>query len=274
MREVIESFGSFAEWRAWLEKNPWAYDPAYIEAVVADIARTGFADPLFGYVPPPELVIGDQNYREGIVAKNLNSRLRGVCHVLAGELLAKGPSLRVYAPEWVSPFAQMLKSVVDFQGSEYLPTEAERAKHSTIQHQDVMALTYPDATFDAYITNEVMEHIPAIQPALVEAHRVLKPSGVFFGTFPMAYMAEESIRKTEIVDGKLVHLMPAEYHGNPIDPSGGSLVFTIPAWDIVDQARAAGFHDPRIMFISSRRHAILGAEIAGILVFVARREPN
>lgn len=194
-----------------------------------------------------------------------------MCLTLVEEMLAKGPELRVYASEWVSPFADVMRKFVTYQGSEYLPTPEDRAKHPQIRHEDVMATTFADGSFDAYITNEVLEHVPIIEAALLEANRILAPGGLFFGTFPMAYASARTVRKAELRDGQIIHLTEPEYHGNPIDPSGGSLVFNIPAWDILDQARSAGFADPRIRFVSSRRHGILGAEIAGILLFAARK---
>lgn len=270
--ETSQSFTSLPEWRDWLKGNPWAIDAHYIAQWVAEIERKGFIDPLFGYIRPGKIDATSRNYREGIIAENLNARLRAVCLVLTEELLAKGPALRVYASEWVSPFASIIQRFVDFQGSEYLPTPADRAKHPTIRHEDVTAFSFEDETFDAYITNEVLEHVPDIDAALCEAHRILKPGGLFFGTFPMAYGSEQTVRKAQLVDGEIVHLQEPESHGNPIDPSGGSLVFNIPGWDIIEQARAAGFDDPRIRFICSRRHAVVGAEIAGILLFTARRD--
>lgn len=269
--EVSLEFRSFGEWMIWLRDNAWAIDSQHIANIVADIRRGGLIDPLSGYIAPEKIDFGGANYREGLIAEGLNSRLRAVCLALIEEMLAKGPRLRVYASEWVSPFANVMRNFVAYQGSEYLPTPEDRAKHPQIRHEDVMATTFADGSFGAYITNEVLEHVPSVDAALREAYRILAPGGLFFGTFPIAYASANTIRKAELRDGQIIHLTEPEYHGNPIDPSGGSLVFNIPAWDILDQARKAGFPDPRIRFISSRRHGILGAEIAGILLFIARK---
>jgi hypothetical protein len=45
----------------------------------------------------------------------------------------------------------------------------------------------------------------------------------------MAYVSEDTVHKAKIVDDE-IDLMEPECHGNPIDPSGGSLVFGIPGW--------------------------------------------
>lgn len=269
--EISRAFASLPEWLEWLTANRWALDPDYIKGAVADVAEKGLIDPLFGYIAPQNIDASGLNYREGLIAATLNARLRAVCLLLSEEMLAKGPRLRVYASEWVSSFAETARQFVDYHGSEYLPTPEDRAKHPNISHEDVTALTFADASFDAYVTNEVLEHVPDILAALREARRILAPGGLFFGTFPMAYASEATLKKAELRDGKIVHLTEPEYHGNPIDPSGGSLVFNIPAWDILALSRAAGFADPRIRFISSRRYGTLGAELGGILLIEARR---
>ena len=45
---------------------------------------------------------------------------------------------------------------------------------------DVMALPWPDASFDVVIANMMLYHVPDINRALAEIRRVLKPDGRFF----------------------------------------------------------------------------------------------
>ena len=50
---------------------------------------------------------------------------------------------------------------------------------------DILDLKYPDAHFDAYISQGVIEHFEeGPQQALNEAWRVLKPDGLAFITVP------------------------------------------------------------------------------------------
>jgi hypothetical protein len=86
----------------------------------------------------------------------------------------------------------------------------------------------------------------------------MKPGGLLLSTFPFTNRPE-SLRKTELVKGKLVHHAPPEYHGNPVDPQG-SLVFTIPGWDILDMARNAGFRDAVLIKFASVTKGVWGAE--------------
>ena len=49
---------------------------------------------------------------------------------------------------------------------------------------DVLALPFPDASFDVVIAAEVLEHIPADELAMAEIARVLKPGGRLAVTVP------------------------------------------------------------------------------------------
>lgn len=49
---------------------------------------------------------------------------------------------------------------------------------------DALALPFPDASFDAIICSETLEHIPDDRGAVAEIHRVLRPGGLLFLTVP------------------------------------------------------------------------------------------
>jgi hypothetical protein len=66
-------------------------------------------------------------------------------------------------------------------------------------------------------------------------------------------------------------LMEPEWHGNPVAPETGSLVYRIPGWDLLDQLRAAGFRDVGVHALHSARYGVLGAEMPYVLVVVAKR---
>jgi SAM-dependent methyltransferase len=270
-REVSCEFRSHSDWMAWLGRNHWATERSLIDKSVAEITRTGFLDPLFGYIRPSDISVLNHNYRESIIARNMNSRLRAVNMVLIEEIFLKGPAIEVYSPEAISNFARIVRNFCRFTCSEYLQSENDKIIYPDIRNENIMSLSFSDESFDACIYNDILEHITDIPLALHEAHRVLRPSGLFFGTFPMAYSSTQTLYKAEIVNGEIRHLQAPEYHENILDPEGGSLVFNLPGWDIIEHARLAGFLDPHIRFISSRRHAILGAELAGIFILIARR---
>jgi SAM-dependent methyltransferase len=51
-------------------------------------------------------------------------------------------------------------------------------------------LPFPDATFGGAFSNSVLEHIPDLDPVLVEVNRVLKPGAPFIITTPSQYFTE------------------------------------------------------------------------------------
>ncbi|MFG1462605.1 methyltransferase domain-containing protein, partial [Xanthobacter sp. DSM 24535] len=242
----------------------------YTSAFLKSIQEIGFVDPIFGFTKPDQVSIDGENYRETISAHGHNARIRAILRIFTDEMLSRGPSARVYAPESLTSFADTLRMLPpDFVGSEYLPTVLERARHPGVLHQDVMNLSFEDAAFDLYITCEVLEHVPDIRAKLRESRRVLKSGGKLIGTFPFHYGSYQSHTKAILKDGQIVHLTEPEYHGNPADPAGGSLVFTIPGWEVVEWAKEAGFSNAYFVASGSRLHAIRAAELAVVLAFVA-----
>ena len=65
--------------------------------------------------------------------------------------------------------------------------------------------------------------------------------------------------------------MEPEFHGDPVHPEQGSLVYQIPAWNLLDQARQAGLRDPAIHWIAAPSYGVLGQELPAVMVFVAQR---
>jgi SAM-dependent methyltransferase len=273
-REVELEFENLDQWLSWCRSIDWVFDPEYITTVVEAVRQHGFIDPGFGLLSGNEVEIRGTNYRETLVARGLNCRLRAVMAHTLDFALAFGRDIQVYAPEAVTPFATRLRELFPgFKGSEYLPTKEARSKlraHLLVEHQDVQALNYADHTFDLYLSPEILEHVPSIPDTLMEAKRVLRPAGALISTFPFHYKSEQTTVTARLTEGGIVHLEAPCYHENPADPEGGSLVFAIPGWDILKLCEKAGFSRCRMIFQSSRRLGVVGSEIAGVFVLIAK----
>ena len=109
-----------------------------------------------------------------------------------------------------------------------------------IQCQDVTRLTYAEASFDLCTSTEVFEHVPDDEAGFREVRRVLKPSGRFVFTVPLS-QAMRTVSRAELVDGKVRHLQPPEYHGDAIRGQGKVLVYREYGRDIVARLRRCGF---------------------------------
>lgn len=65
--------------------------------------------------------------------------------------------------------------------------EIDESRCAGVLRGDATALPFPDATFDAVVTSEVLEHIPDDVTALAELSRVLKPGGTLAATVPTSW---------------------------------------------------------------------------------------
>jgi SAM-dependent methyltransferase len=166
--------------------------------------------------------------------------------------------------------ARELRRSPRFYVSEYDPaTPSGRPWRGTATPvQDACATSFEDARFDVVISQGVMEHIPDYMAAFREIRRVLRPGGYHVFTVPSP-LRPHTIRRAEVRDGAVVHLLPPSYHGNPIDRTGGSLCYTEFGEDVVDALREAGCL-ARI-FTAGRADFVRNGIWPGKQVIVARR---
>ena len=275
---VLADFPAF---QAHIQRSlpQWA---AQVQQALHLIALNGIVEPISGNpVPAEALSLGSSNYREALNYRGCLSRHRAVLLILQ-ELLATGmlpprQELIIYCPEAITPFAELLRErFPNVLGSEYLPDPAD-ALREHFPHQDLCELTLPDACVDLVLCNELFEHLYDLPAALKEIARILRPGGILLSTFPFAYNRLDTIVKarhrpgaTPGVAAEAELLMEPEFHGDPVHPEQGSLVYQIPAWDVLDQARSAGLNDPVIHWIAAPSYGVLGQELPAVMVLVAQ----
>jgi O-antigen biosynthesis protein len=205
------------------------------------------------------------NWREHLVCQcRLNARTRAAIHLLTMRLRAPRTA-RIYLMEQQSPLYEWLKQrFPNLVGSEYLGDKtALGASWRGIRNEDATRLTFPDRSFDYVLSFDVFEHVPVYQRAFEEAHRCLTDGGTLLFTAPFDRDSESTIERARVSDsGEIEHLLPPEFHGDPINPEGGILCFQHFGWDVIDKLKAAGFADGRGLFLWSRRLGYLGGEQA------------
>jgi SAM-dependent methyltransferase len=92
--------------------------------------------------------------------------------------------------------------------------------------EDLEQLTFADQSFDLFVTQDVMEHIFDPGRAFKEIARVLRPGGAHIFTVPLVNKWSPSVcRAVRGVNGEIEHLLPAQYHGNPVDENGSLVTF-------------------------------------------------
>jgi len=247
------------------------------------LALNGMIDPITGrQVPASALQLIDNNYRESLVFDGCLARHRAVLLLLEGLMVEQripaAAQLDLYCPEAITPFASKLRQLFPrLIGSEYLPDPSDPQRQQ-FEHQDLCQLSLSDGCVDLVICNELFEHLYDLPAALAEIARILRPDGYLISTFPFAYNRLDTIVKARHRPGSLPGraseaelLTEVEYHGDPVHPEQGSLVYQIPGWEILDQARHAGLCDPAIHWIAAPSYGIVGKELPAVMVLLARR---
>ena len=174
----------------------------------------------------------------------------------------------VYMTEMVTPFFAYIRGRYPLvQGSEYLPGVPLGSFHDGIRCEDLQALTFDDESFDLTLSFDVLEHVPDYKLAIYEMARTLRTGGHLILTAPtMVDMPLTRNRAATSEDGELEHILPPEYHGNPLGPP--SLCFTSFGFDLVGDLRSYGFEDSFLQFYLN---AELGYWGRPEVLFVARK---
>jgi hypothetical protein len=271
--ELSVDLDSLAAWTAFRKATLEDLDPAIFDGLGRAILRRGCVEPLSRTRIKPWRLVKGNSWREGLLYNGINSRGRGVMHVIEGFLKADGVhSPRIYAAEGVTAFAMRLRGLYPrFLGSEFTLDREQRDLLYPIPCEDLQNLSLRSDSFDIVSTNEVLEHVPSIDKALAEIHRVLRPGGWHVGTMPFHYCDPASTRRALMDEGgEIIHLLEPEYHGDPMN-DGGVLVFEIPGWDIIARARHAGFSSAFMRFLISTRHGVLSEQIGGVFILCCQK---
>jgi SAM-dependent methyltransferase len=301
--ELIGQFQSQAEWSGFYQAHSFISNPAYVAGLANVIQENGFHCPFLGRdVAPSDIQLKGSNHREGIRYRGLNSRLRAVwMQILMATEGRRPEDVQIYAPEAVTLFAGLIRSRYEqFIGSEkalptrfapeavlslvrlvhgryarfFRPKASEDSnvikKPFPIRLENLLELSFSNDVFDVVVVNDIFEHVPDIDRCLSELARVTRSGGHLISTFPFNIGNYDSIIKAHLKPEGIEYLTEPEYHGNPVDPKG-SLVFEIPGWNILDRARAAGWKHVEMVYHTSVLHGILGGDVPGILMLVAKR---
>jgi SAM-dependent methyltransferase len=211
------------------------------------------------------------NWREHLVCQcGFGNRVRGAVHYLLGEI-GPPPDARLFITEQTTPLYTWLRArFPQTVGSEYFGADvAPGAEVGGYRHEDLERLSFEDDAFDVVLSFDVLEHVADAESSFRECLRCLKPGGVLLFTAPFTVDREEyTIRAVRKADGSIEHLAEPEYHGNPIDPEGGSLCFRYFGWRLLADLESYGFDDPHAVLYWSRDLGYLGAEQ---ILFVARK---
>lgn len=162
-------------------------------------------------------------------------RERAVFHILN----SLRPNWRSLAIHESSPSDRATSRKLRMEAPGYVATQFDPkvplgSVHPTLGYrcENLAAQTFPDASFDIVVTQDVFEHLIEPAGAICDIARTLRPGGVHVCSVPIVRKWEPSRTRASLQpDGTIKHLLPPEYHGNPVDDTG-SLVTVDWGYDI------------------------------------------
>lgn len=199
---------------------------------------------------------GSPDLREELICSGCGISARGRAGLTLATQSMDGHS-HIYITEQASKAFVWLQSQPGrIIGSEFEPAPeardrlAERLRRmggrGEIRFEDVTDLTFDTGLLDAVVSFDVLEHVPDYRKALREFCRVLKPGGMLVLTVPFRPDCADTIVRARVGDdGRFEHLLEPEYHGDPL--GAGVLCIYHFGWDLVDEARRAGFSTATMM---------------------------
>ncbi len=205
------------------------------------------------------------NWRETLVCPQcgLTNRTRAAMHLFE-TLVHPTDQLSIYVAEQTTPFYREIvnryKNVIgsEFFGPHVQPGTIDR---NGIRHEDFTRLSFQGASLDCVMSFDVFEHVPDYERAFRECSRVLKPGGSLFFSVPFERTVPQTqIRAVSHSDGSIEHILPPEYHGDPIHPGGGCLCYQIFGWDVLDLLKRSGFDTCEAILYQSAEFGYLGGE--------------
>ncbi|MBV8364653.1 MAG: class I SAM-dependent methyltransferase [Candidatus Eremiobacteraeota bacterium] len=203
------------------------------------------------------------NWRERLICRSckLPNRQRAIIDFLESESKLTKPAA-LYVTEHASPFFRALRRRYPKAiGSELLndgtPLGASNALR--IRNEDLTQLTFSDDSFDAICATDVLEHVPDYQRALSECFRCLRSGGTLIVSVPFLLNSEQTLVRARVrPDDTVEHILPPEYHGDPLDPHGVLCYYHF-GWDLLQSMNDVGFSNSALCFYWSWSRGYLGA---------------
>ncbi len=205
------------------------------------------------------------NWRETMVCPScgLTNRMRAAMHLVESTVRLT-PASVIYIAEQTTPFYRVLAGRHrNVTGSEFINPgiKGGTTDRAGIRHEDFTRLSFQGDSVDCVLSFDVFEHVPEYVQAFRESYRVLKPGGSLFFSVPFERTAMQTIvRAVNHPDGSVEHILPPEYHGDPVNPGGGCLCYQIFGWDILGILENIGFAPAEALLYESRDFGYLGGE--------------
>ena len=201
------------------------------------------------------------NWREHLKCPSchLNNRMRAAIHIIDQEC-ARARASRMYITEQSTPlFRAIHHRYPNTIGSEYLGSTLPLGKvdENGVRNESIANLTFPSESLDHILSFDVLEHVPEYRKGFAECFRCLKPGGTLLFSIPFTQESDTIIRARLNSDGTITHVLPPEFHGDPLNAKG-CLCFYHFGWDVLGCPRAVGFQNVAALFFWSEEYGYIG----------------
>lgn len=214
------------------------------------------------------------NWREWLKCPScgLNNRMRAVVHLIDRDL--GGLFGDVYITEQTTDLFRILgaRYHANLIGSEFLGPDVPRGKIDArgLRNENVTRLSFGNARFSKILSFDVLEHVPDYRKALQEFLRCLVPDGHLILSVPfLSDRADNLVRARLQENGEILHLLPPEYHGDPVRDEG-CLAFYHFGWRLLEEMRDLGFQPVEARYYWSCEFGYLGRD----QMLIVARKPN
>jgi len=126
------------------------------------------------------------------------------------------------SPVWRGASTKLQGEAKGYSFSYFDPSRPAGGPHfiAGAVNQNIERMTFEDASFDMFVTQDVFEHIFRPDLAIREIERVLKPGGHYIMTVPMVKRDHPTERRAELRGDTIHYIKPAAYHGDPVNAEG------------------------------------------------------
>lgn len=249
---VVRDFEKFEEFLDFYRHAPDYFSARSIKIEGDLIASRGIYCNVFReFASAGDVVVHDDNYRETIVYRGINSRIRAAHHVYERAISDSGDSnVKVMATEAATPYALHMRGQnPHFVGMACTSDMALRDYLYPLPSGSLDALPFEENTFHAVIANDAYGELPSPDFAFREFARILRPGGKLVSTFSFLGLAAASATRL----------------------AGDGTSIEIPGWNILDRVRACGFRNATMSWVYSVDSGMLTADFGGVFVLTAEK---
>jgi SAM-dependent methyltransferase len=254
----IYKITSFEEYKQFTALTAEQYE-AHLKAITSKIPQKNCTFTIKGFSYAAEVEVDftvDFLYSSGYPAVNWRERLTCPITGLNNRMRAAIQIFDIFSNTFTSDSIYLMEQTTAlykfFQerypsliGSEYLHNMVPFGEDDDrgIRNEDATNLSFESGCFSVILSFDVFEHIYQYKLAFQECYRTLKSGGALIFTVPFNVNSNENIERAIIDDdGHVEHLLPPEYHGDPMSKEG-VLCFRHYGWKMLNDLKQIGFID-------------------------------